>query len=103
MDYDARICTNDNRNIKMMRNSPDSAYISFNDSEFKYLLELMRTCSVDVRPLMTLDDAEIIICGMQVRIRKRLLKRHLPLLLLAYYDHKHKRPVWMRKLRLLLK
>lgn len=86
-----------------MRNSPNHSFISFNESEFKYLIELMKTCSMPYRDYMMCDAPDILITGMQVRVRKSILKKNLPLLLLAYYDTKHKRPVWMRKLRLLLK
>lgn len=86
-----------------MRNSVNHGFISFNESEFKYLLELMKICSINPLKHMQNTPPDMIIVGMQVRVRKIVLKNNLPILLLAYYDNKHKRPVWMRKLRLLLK
>jgi hypothetical protein len=85
-----------------MRNSPNTAFISFNESEFKYLLELMKACGMMPLNHMRNEPLDMVIAGMQVRVRKSLLRKSLPLFLLAYYDSKHKRPVWMKKLRILL-
>ena len=75
-----------------------------NDSEFKYLKELMAAIGVNISEHMhnKAINPDILIVGMTIRVKKSFLKYYLPLLYLAHIDHNKKRPIWMKKLRLLL-